>query len=386
MLVKKLGEKAREQLEIDGTPVPEYVKNMQTQLDNLEAGTKGNKQLYGIPSNVFAQEAKTALTKLKESGTKSIVHNFEAKDATIMGVGQGYNSGAGVVLEHREDGIHQQNYRRPVLLNYMYGSLTGSDTITWVEKENEDGTPLFKKELETAPLRKYKLARKTSPVRKIMVASHYSREAMDDIQGFVSELERDLSEKARDVLDRKIWGGVGDDTEILGLKNYLHIQDIEPPYNYQIENASVLDAIAVGVKQIREEHYNPSVVVVSPQTFLDMRLTKSTDGQYILPPYQSGSGASFDGIPVVVNTLLDPYELFIMDGSAATFYWRKMWTLEVSDSHGDYFLDDVLTIKLTARGALRVRDCDQKAFAYTADYRGVTDQLGCPTDPPCPTA
>ena len=364
----------------------QHNKQLQDQIDEL---TKKSDKMNDSPGRIskgfgvtLEKEAKAALTKMKEAGNKTYIHEFKTA-SDIMGVGQGYNSAAGVVLEDREPGIHQKPLRRPVILDYITQGVTTSDTATWVEKTDEDGLPLFRKELETAPLRKYKLARKTRGVRKIMVASHYSREAMEDISDFVPELRRDLLDQMERVLDKNLWDGNGGDTELLGLTNLTNIQIIQPPVGYVIDKPSVLDAIAVGVKQIREEHFEPTVVVVSPQTFLDMRLTKTEDGQYILPPYQSGTGTSFDGLPVVVNTLLDPYEIFIMDGRVALFKWRRAYQLEISDSHGDFFLDDVMTVKLTARGVLRVKECDEKAFAYSVDYRNVITQLGCPT---CPSA
>jgi HK97 family phage major capsid protein len=359
-------------------------KDLQEQIDEL---TKRSDKFNVTPGRVnknfgtvLEKEAKTALTKMKEAGNKTYIHEFKSD---IMGVGQGYNSGAGVVLEDREPGIHQAPLRKPVILDYIPQGTTTSDTVSWLEKTSIDGVPLFKKELETAPLRKYKLARKTRGVKKIMVASHYSREAMEDIDGFVAELRRDLLEQMERVLDKNLWDGDGGDTELLGLTNMQNLQIIQAPVNYQITKPSILDVIALGVTQIREEHHEPTVVIVSPRTFLDMRTVKTGDGQYILPPYVSASGASFDGLPVVVNTLLDPDEIFIMDGRIARFNWRRAYQLEISDSHGDFFLDDVMTVKLTCRGVLRVKECDEKGLAYSVNYKNVVTQLGCAT---CPTA
>jgi hypothetical protein len=88
----------------------------------------------------------------------------------------------------------------------------------------------------------------------------------------------------------------------------------------------------------------------------------------LMPPFAAANGTQVEGLPVITNTLLGPTEILIMDGTKAQFLWKRNWQLELSDSHSENFAKDVLAVRLTGRGVLKIKNTDAKAFVHVADY------------------
>lgn len=370
--ILKMNHTETEVLEKLQNKVEEVVRPLQDQVDRLQEKQDGHpfqtKQQTVSLINETLKNAVGLLESVKK--TRYGKADIEIKSGVIdMGITT--STGAGVVLGDREPGISSAPKRKPIILDNIQVGTTNSNTVEWVEKTDEEGNPAFRKEFETLPNRSWKTVLKQSLVKKIGVNSDHSKEIMEDVESFRSELQSDLVEQIQLVLDHNLLYGTGGGSDDQDNKGILqHAQAWSNTVNgepYTVDNPNIFDVIAIGLNQIEEEHHMPSVILMRPSTALEMQLSKDKNGMYVLPPFTSNNGLVVKGLPVVTNTLLNPKEIVLMDGTKAKYFFKRNWQLEISDSHDDNFTKDVITVKLTGRGAIRIKETDAKAFVHISN-------------------
>jgi len=343
---------------------------LQTQIDKLNQKHEALK-LTGKQAESFVDSIITKAVELKAS------YHEKGKGVGEMTIKSGpldmgitTTTGAGIPQGDREPGINYAPKRRPVMLDVILSGATNSNVVEWVEKTDEEGAPAFKKEFETFPKRSWKSTLKSLTVKKITVLSEHSKEILEDVDFFQAELRRDLVEQIQLVLDNEILNGDGTGIATdAGLKGILEYAQAWNNGTFEVADPSIYDVIAVGVNQIEEEHHFPTVIMMRPSTAMAMKLSKDKEGRYLMPPFATANGTTVEGLPIVTNTLLKAGEILIMDGTKAQFLWKRNWLLELSDSHSENFAKDVLAVRLTGRGVLKVKSTDVKAFVYVADYK-----------------
>jgi len=320
------------------------------------------------------KQAGAAIKAFKEKGKAAI--DFVTKSApTAISMGTSVSTSAGIPFEDRTPGISYAPERAPLMLDLILTGSTNSDTVTWVEKTDEAGAPAFKKEFEEFPKRSWKSTLRTTLVKKIAVLAEYSNEILEDVDYFAAELRRDLVEQIQLALDTNILNGEGGGASDADLKGILDYAQAWNNGTFTVADPTIYDVLAVAVNQIREEHHNPTVIVMRPSTAMQMKLSKDKNGNYVMPPFAAANGVNVEGLPVVTNTLLGTGEILVMDGTKAQFLWKRNWRLEVSDSHDENFSKDVVAVRLSGRGALKIKNTDAKAFVHIADVADAIEAL-----------
>ena len=350
----------------------DITEGLQTQIDKLnekhEALKHTRKQAESFVDSIVSKAAEIGKT-FTEKGRA--VAELTLKSGPLD-FGISTTTGDGIPQGDREPGINYAPKRRPVMLDVILSGSTNSNVIEWVEKTDEEGKPAFRKEFETFPKRSWKSILRQLTVKKIAVLAEYSKEILEDVDFFQAELRRDLVEQIQLVLDDNILNGEGGgatDADLKGVLEYAQAwTNVINSTPFVVADPSIYDVIAVGVNQIEEEHHFPTVILMRPSTAMAMKLSKDKEGRYLMPPFSTPNGTSVEGLPVITNTLLKANEILIMDGTKAQFLWKRNWQLELSDSHAENFDKDVLAVRLTGRGVLKVKNTDTKAFVHIADY------------------
>lgn len=354
------------------TKSSEMVNGLQDQIDKLNEKQHSMKLFKGGDTNFIDYAAKSA-AGLAEAFKKD--GRYAQSEITLksgpLDMGTTTTTGAGVILGDREPGIHSNPKRRPVILDNIQVGSTDAPTIEWIEKTDEVGNPAFRREFEEHPKTSWKTVLKKSHVKKIGVFAEYSKEILEDLEAFQAELRADLVEKIQLVLDHNLLYGQGGEAGDQDMKGILEFSqawsNLVNAELLNVESPNIFDVIAVGLNQIEEEHHAGSAILMRPSTALEMQLSKDKNGVYVLPPFTTKTGLEIASIPVVTNTLLSPKEIVIMDGNKAKYFFKRNWQLEISDSHNDNFTKDIIIVKLTGRGALRIKDTDAKAFVHVAN-------------------
>jgi len=364
--VKQLEEMLGEKKE-DSQPVYKMAEDIQAQVDKLneklEAFNHTGKQAETFADQLI-QKAPDLVSQYNEKKHGKIELNLKTSPID-MGLTTAITGQ--IPQAEREPGIAHEPKRQPLLLSLIRTGTTNSNKLEWIEKETELGEPAFKAEFESYPKRSWKSKVASTDVKKLGVLAEYSKEILEDVDYFQAELRRDLVEQLQFVLDKNILEGDGNSDDLVGIKE---LDDTLTWDNddFQVANPSLYDVIAVGVNQVETAHHNPSVIMMHPKTAMTMKLTKDDNNNYVMPPFAAANGVRVEGLPVVTNTLMGEKEIIIMDGSVAQLVWKRNWTIDISDSHGENFDKDVLAVRLSGRAALKIKGTDAKAFCILSDY------------------
>lgn len=114
---------------------------------------------------------------------------------------------------------------------------------------------------------------------------------------------------------------------------------------------TVVDAIHKGITQLRLGYVEPSAVLINPTDWEVVRLSKDTDGAYYYgPPSQAGAQTIF-GIPAIVTTAVPDDTAIVGDFSQLALWVREGLQVLASDSDGDQFTHNIITILAEMRAA-----------------------------------
>jgi hypothetical protein len=124
-----------------------------------------------------------------------------------------------------------------------------------------------------------------------------------------------------------------------------------------------IDAIRRAMTLARVAEYPITGVVVNPVDWEDIELLKGSDKHYIWLKVDDGTGQRMFRVPVVDTTAIRVAEFATGAFSlGATVYDREQATIRVSDSHGTYFVENMLAILAEQREALA--NFRPEAFVY----------------------
>lgn len=372
--------KIQEQLDklndVKSLAVKEMIDKMQPQIDDLIKQLNDVKASGKAPEKVLNpidQIVKGFSNLLKEKKGKDKA-STELEIKTVIDMGLTTAITGQIPQAMREPGIAYAPEQPLSLLNIIPTGTTTSNKIEWVEKETEEGTPAFKKEFENAPQRSWKSKVYSTDVRKVTVYSEYSKEMVEDVDYFESEVRRDLPYQMQRALETGIYSGDGTDPALKGILEFAQTWDNGTVKLAAGLEANIYDVIGWAHTQINKEHHEADTVLVNNVTARKMRWTKDVNNNYIIPPFVS-MGQSIEGMRLIVTELVADNELLVMDSRKAMLYIKKAMTLELFDQHGTNALADILMLKATMRAALKIKNTDAKAFVYCDDISAALTAL-----------
>jgi HK97 family phage major capsid protein len=101
--------------------------------------------------------------------------------------------------------------------------------------------------------------------------------------------------------------------------------------------------------------YPADAIILNPADWWTMRLAKDTQNRYILGDPGSAIPPSLFGLPVVASNAVTADNVLIgAFGLSATFYQREGVVVEMSDSDGDNFIRNLITVRAERRCMLAV--------------------------------
>ena len=192
------------------------------------------------------------------------------------------------------------------------------------------------------------------PVRKIAHWLPVSEEALDDLPQLRSYLDSRLALGVRIETEDQLLNGTTTAPDIIGYLNRVGlaapvVKGVAPDTNADaiLRQAQAIE-IATGMK--------PDGVILNPVNWNTIVSAKLADGSYVAgSPFDAMTQPTLWGMRVAVTpTIVANTALVGAFKSASQIYWREFMRIDLSNSHQDFFVKNLVAIRAEVRLALAV--------------------------------
>jgi HK97 family phage major capsid protein len=197
-----------------------------------------------------------------------------------------------------------------------------------------------------------------APVRTLAHWEAAHRNVLADEPQLRSIIDKELLYGLRLQEDAQILQGDGLGENLLGILNTPGIQ----PYSWSDGATDPVpdtkaDAIRRAATLAFLAYYEPTGVVLHPNDWEDIELTKNTQGTYLMAvSMQVGSEARIWRMPVVDTPAIDEGTALVgAFGTGAQIYDREQASIRISEQHADFFVRNAIVILAEQRLALAVK-------------------------------
>lgn len=187
----------------------------------------------------------------------------------------------------------------------------------------------------------------TADTLTVQTIAHWvqaSRQALDDVEGLAEFIRGRLLWGLAAEIDEQLIGGDGNGQNLLGLTN------LATAFDLTLLNAAggwdryfVAGAAAA---QVRKSGFNPNFMLVHPYDAFRMGFTRDDEARYLTPP---------PGLPPIVQTTAISEGTFVCgDSSQGMIRVRQTATIDLSESHDDFFVRNLVAIRAEERMLFQV--------------------------------
>jgi HK97 family phage major capsid protein len=233
----------------------------------------------------------------------------------------------------------------PHIADLIPQTTTTQAAVVYMEETVYNNTSQETAEGDQFPEAQLKLDEKNSQVRKIPIFLPVTDELFEDEPRARAYVENRLPFMLRQRLDLQILRGNGTAPNLLGTENVTGI------ISQAKGTDTVPDALYKSMRRIRDTGFaEPSVVFITPAKWEPVRLLRTADGVYIWGHPAMPGPMTIWGVPVV-ETVAAPATKALMGDYAnfAELAVRRGIDVQVSNSHGDYFIRGQLAIRADLR-------------------------------------
>ncbi|WP_292454661.1 phage major capsid protein [Mesorhizobium sp.] len=125
-----------------------------------------------------------------------------------------------------------------------------------------------------------------------------------------------------------------------------------------------IDTIRRASLQVRNAEYRPTFVVLNPNDWAEIELTKDGENRYIWIQVQTGGTMQLWRLAVVETTAISTGEFLVGATMGAQVFDREDAAVEVSTDHDDFFVRNLVAIRAEERLALAVNRPESFVHGY----------------------
>jgi HK97 family phage major capsid protein len=298
------------------------------------------------------------LKAMKEKSGASVQIQLKAVGTMALST----NTTGQIPQAERETGITRIVRRNPFILELVNVGTIMSNVWEWVEQKNVEGGSAMTAEGAAKSQTDFDLVVASANVKKVTAYIKVTKEMLDDVALLRSEIDQELTELINLRIDDQLLNGTGLTVNLTGIVTNAtawaagaFALAIPEPTNY--------DVLATAINQVRVNLFEPTYIVMHPTDVTKMKLSKASDGHYVLPPFSSVDGTSVEGIRVVANTGVTIDKFLVGDFSKAGVRFKEGLTINVGYENDD-FTKNLVTILAEARLVQRVKSNHYGAFVY----------------------
>jgi HK97 family phage major capsid protein len=342
----------------DSVDVVAKVRELNTELDEL--GTKARdlgevKRAYERsletsehieeepPARKGSASFGEAFVKSAAYGTKGAVAELDVEVKTLM------TTTAGWAPETTRSGRVIDEQTRPIqVTDIIPVETTAQSAYVYMEETTFTNNAAEAAEGGTYGEAALALTEQSSTVRKVAVFLPVTDEQLEDEAEAQSYVNRRLPFMLRQRLDGQILTGDGTAPNLRGANNVASIQT-------QAKGADpVFDAILKASVKVRVTgRAMPDYMVIHPNDWQDLRLTRTVDGIYILGNPNEAGPSSIWGLGVVESDAQTENTALVADfANYSLLAVKRGIEVQVSNSHSTYFVEGKQVVRADLRAAL----------------------------------
>lgn len=346
-------------LETKGAEMTTFKANVEEiALRVLELETKGTPSNTPESLSTLLAEKSDELKAMKEKSGASVQIQLKAVGTMALST----NTTGQIPQAEREAGITRIVRRNPFILELVNVGTIMSNVWEWVEQKNVEGGSAMTAEGAAKSQTDFDLVVASANVKKVTAYIKVTKEMLDDVALLRSEIDQELTELINLRIDDQLLNGTGLTVNLTGIVTNATAWSagafalaIPAPTNY--------DVLATAINQVRVNLFEPTYIVMHPTDVTKMKLSKATDGHYVLPPFSSVDGTTVEGIRVVANTGVTIDKFLVGDFTKSGVRFKEGLTINVGYENDD-FTKNLVTILAEARLVQRVKSNHYGAFVY----------------------
>jgi len=288
---------------------------------------------------------------------------------------------AGVTMPLREAGFTRVPLTQSFLLtNYIRViGVTAEkfDKIEWIEQYAKQGAAAYVEQGATKPLIDSKRKKNSVDVVKIVGASEFTQEYLEDVDSALEEIRYDANLSILTQIESGLVNGTGID-QLKGVLAYAKtLNDVS--FQNKFADPTLFHVLLSGLQQIKKhlKNANPNLILVSSGDMVSLigMMDANQNGINLrFVTYDNGI-LKVMGVPVVEHSDIADDHYVIGDFTKMTLKYRTAMREAMTDSHGENFLDNVITYIRELRAASYIRENETEAFVkgdFTIDLTFIT--------------
>ena len=241
---------------------------------------------------------------------------------------------------------------RPMFLRQLLGAgQTTSNAIEFVRETGFTNAAAPVAEGATKPESDLQFELDSAPVRTIAHWIMASMQVLDDVPMLMSYIDSRLRYGLELEEEEQLLAGDGTGQNILGL--------IPQATAYDDSRGRVgdtrIDVLRRAMTQVRVAEYQADSIVIHPNDWELIELTKTSEGAYVWANPTAIAAARLWGLPVITSTALTEGEFLVGNFLQAATVWDRMNArVDVATEDRDNFIKNMVTIRAENRLALTV--------------------------------
>lgn len=239
---------------------------------------------------------------------------------------------------------------RPIqVLDLVPQTTTGQAAVVYMEETTFTNAAAETAEGGTFPESALALTEQSSPVRKISTFLPITDEQLEDVTQASGYVDNRLRFMLRQRLDQQVLVGNGTAPNLRGFNNIVGIQtqakgaDPTPDAFYK-----AMTLVRVTGRALANVH------VMHPNDWLDIRLLRTADGIYIWGNPSDAGPERLWGLPVAQSDAQTQNTGLTLDTSFTELSTRRGIDVQISNSHGTFFVEGKQAVRADMRAALVV--------------------------------
>lgn len=322
----------------------EKATNFQAQLDAIQL--KQSKQfeskggLKSINEHIEEGIAKSVSFKELVNGNSKSAQ-LELKAVTVL-------TPTNAVQPGYANGFMYSPARLVHVREYMSSGPTVSNAIFFTQETAYTNAAAPVAEGGTKPQSDFTLTTQSNPIIKIATFDKLSTEMLADLPGLTGYISTRLPNKLKYIEDQQILFGTGVGLNLKGLT--VGGAAYVPLVSFLGTNADYAGVLTEACLQVRQNEFVANLIVLNPQDYAKILVTKNTQGTYLLPNVFTGAPLMIGGVPVIENTAVPVGTFIVGDFANAAFLWdRQELALRFYEQDGVNVQVGLITIEMSER-------------------------------------